>query len=33
MVVRAVFEKFSERSIKSVMIAQQQAKELGAPEV
>lgn len=30
---RAVFEKFSERSIKSVMIAQQQAKELGATEV
>lgn len=32
-VTRAVFEKFSERSIKSVMIAQQQAKELGASEV
>ncbi|KAI8463034.1 MAG: ClpD chaperone, Hsp100 family [Monoraphidium minutum] len=30
---RAVFEKFSERSIKSVMIAQQQAKDLGANEV
>lgn len=32
-VVRAVFEKFSERSIKSVMIAQQEAKNLGAMEV
>lgn len=31
--VRAVFEKFSERSIKAVMISQQQAKELGASEV
>jgi hypothetical protein len=30
---RAVFEKFSERSIKAVMISQQQAKELGASEV
>lgn len=29
----AVFEKFSERSIKSVMIAQQEAKNLGAVEV
>ncbi|GBF96568.1 ATP-dependent Clp protease ATP-binding subunit [Raphidocelis subcapitata] len=33
LVVRAVFEKFSERSIKAVMISQQQAKELGASEV
>ena len=32
-VVRAVFEKFSERSIKSVMIAQSEAKNLGASEV
>lgn len=31
--VHAVFEKFSERSIKSVMFAQQEAKNLGAPEV
>lgn len=31
--VTAVFEKFSERSIKSVMFAQQEAKNLGAPEV
>lgn len=29
----AVFERFSERSIKSVMIAQQEAKNLGASEV
>jgi hypothetical protein len=33
LVVRAVFEKFNERSIKSVMIAQKTAKELGASEV
>lgn len=31
--VAAVFEKFSERSIKSVMFAQQEAKNLGAAEV
>jgi hypothetical protein len=31
--VSAVFEKFNERSIKSVMIAQKTAKELGASEV
>lgn len=31
--VEAVFEKFTERSIKSVMIAQQEAKLLGATEV
>uniref|UniRef100_A0A7S0WMJ2 Clp R domain-containing protein n=1 Tax=Chlamydomonas leiostraca TaxID=1034604 RepID=A0A7S0WMJ2_9CHLO len=31
--VSAVFEKFTERSIKSVMIAQQEAKLLGAAEV
>ena len=31
--VSAVFEKFSERSIKAVMISQQVAKELGAAEV
>jgi hypothetical protein len=31
--VRAVFERFSERAIKSVMIAQSQAKDLGASEV
>jgi hypothetical protein len=31
--VQAVFEKFSERAIKSVMYSQQQAKELGASEV
>lgn len=31
--VQAVFEKFSERSIKSVMFAQQEAKNLGASEV
>lgn len=31
--VKAVFEKFSERSIKSVMIAQQEAKNFGASEV
>lgn len=31
--VQAVFEKFSERSIKSVMFAQQEAKNLGSPEV
>ncbi len=30
---RAVFEKFSERSIKTVMIAQQEAKNMGASEV
>jgi hypothetical protein len=28
-----VFEKFTERSIKSVMIAQQEAKNMGAGEV
>ncbi|GBF97872.1 hypothetical protein Rsub_10227, partial [Raphidocelis subcapitata] len=28
-----VFEKFSERSIKAVLLSQQHAKELGAPEV
>ncbi len=33
MAVKAVFEKFSERSIKAVMIAQQEAKALGASEV
>lgn len=33
MAVRAVFEKFSERAIKSVMYSQQQAKEAGASEV
>ncbi|WIA36448.1 hypothetical protein OEZ86_007755 [Tetradesmus obliquus] len=32
-VVQAVFERFSERSIKLVMIAQQEAKNMGAPEV
>lgn len=31
--VSAVFEKFSERSIKAVMVSQQQAKAMGAPEV
>lgn len=31
--VKAVFEKFTERSIKSVMIAQQEAKNFGATEV
>lgn len=31
--VKAVFEKFTERSIKSVMIAQQESKNLGATEV
>lgn len=31
--VNAVFEKFTERSIKSVMIAQQEAKNMGAGEV
>eukprot|EP00955_Chlamydomonas_euryale_P088828 364416-Chlamydomonas_euryale.AAC.9 len=31
--VNALFEKFTERSIKSVMIAQQEAKWLGASEV
>jgi hypothetical protein len=31
--VQAVFEKFTERSIKSVMLAQQEAKLLGASEV
>lgn len=31
--VQAVFEKFTERSIKSVMIAQQEAKLLGSQEV
>ncbi|KAI8465710.1 MAG: ClpD chaperone, Hsp100 family [Monoraphidium minutum] len=30
---QAVFEKFSERSIKSVMFAQQQAKQMDSPEV
>jgi len=33
LVVRAVFEKFTERSIKAVMIGQQQARLFGAPEV
>lgn len=31
--VRAVFEKFTERAIKAVMLAQQEAKNLGALEV
>jgi hypothetical protein len=31
--VRAVFEKFTERSIKSVMLAQQEARQMGATEV
>mmetsp|Transcript_13989 Transcript_13989/g.33044 ORF Transcript_13989/g.33044 Transcript_13989/m.33044 type:complete len:748 (+) Transcript_13989:281-2524(+) len=31
--VKAVFEKFTERAIKSVMLAQQEAKNLGALEV
>ena len=32
-VVSAVFERFTERSIKSVVIAQNEAKNMGSPEV
>jgi ATP-dependent Clp protease ATP-binding subunit ClpC len=32
-VITAVFEKFTERAIKAVMLAQQEAKTLAATEV